>query len=146
MRDSPVSAHRESVRFRFKTNVADGVLLYGIGSQGDYLALQLKDNRLLLNINLGILSTILFIKKNNTLLNYVCLGSKMMTSLSVGSLLDDNIWHEVIIMRNRLDVIFSVDRVTIEGRIKGEFEKLDLNHEVLKLYCKICTYKISYIN
>lgn len=54
LRDSPVSAHRESIRFRFKTNVADGVLLYGIGSQGDYLALQLKDNRLLLNINLGI--------------------------------------------------------------------------------------------
>jgi hypothetical protein len=53
LRDTPVSAHRESIRFRFKTNVADGVLLYGIGSQGDYLALQLKDNRLLLNINLG---------------------------------------------------------------------------------------------
>lgn len=55
LRDSPVSAHRELIKFRFKTNVADGVLLYGIGSQGDYLALQLKDNRLLLNINLGIL-------------------------------------------------------------------------------------------
>lgn len=53
-----------------------------------------------------------------------------MTSLSVGSLLDDNIWHEVIIMRNRLDVVFSVDRVTIQGRIKGEFERLDLNREV----------------
>ncbi|KAL4092111.1 hypothetical protein QTP88_026673 [Uroleucon formosanum] len=109
LRDSPVSAHRESIRFRFKTNVADGVLLYGIGSQGDYLALQLKDNRLLLNINLG---------------------SQFMTSLSVGSLLDDNIWHEVIIMRNRLDVVFSVDRVTIQGRIKGEFERLDLNREI----------------
>lgn len=58
------------------------------------------------------------------------LGSQIMTSLSVGSLLDDNIWHEVIIMRNRLDVVFSVDRVTIQGRIKGEFERLDLNHEV----------------
>jgi len=56
-----------------------------------------------------------------------------MTSLSVGSLLDDNIWHEVIIMRNRLDVVFSVDRVTIQGRIKGEFERLDLNREVCKL-------------
>lgn len=55
-----------------------------------------------------------------------------MTSLSVGSLLDDNIWHEVIIMRNKLEVFFSVDRVTIEGRIKGEFERLDLNHEVRK--------------
>lgn len=56
-----------------------------------------------------------------------------MTSLSVGSLLDDNIWHEVIIMRNRLDVVFSVDRVTIQGRIKGEFERLDLNREVRNL-------------
>jgi hypothetical protein len=55
-----------------------------------------------------------------------------MTSLSVGSLLDDNIWHEVIIMRNRLDVVFSVDRVTIQGRINGEFERLDLNREVYK--------------
>lgn len=55
-----------------------------------------------------------------------------MTSLSVGSLLDDNIWHEVIIMRNRLDVVFSVDRVTIQGRINGEFERLDLNREVHK--------------
>jgi len=67
----------------------------------------------------------------------------MMTSLSVGSLLDDNIWHEVIIMRNRLNVIFSVDRVTIEGRIKGEFERLDLNHEVLKLINEIYAYKIA---
>jgi len=68
-----------------------------------------------------------------------------MTSLSVGSLLDDNIWHEVIIMRNRLDVIFSVDRVTIQGRIKGEFERLDLNHEVYKFKKNyfICDYKIQ---
>jgi len=36
-------------------------------------------------------------------------------------------------MRNRLDVVFSVDRVTIQGRIKGEFERLDLNREVCKL-------------
>lgn len=64
---------------------------------------------------------------------YYYLGSQIMTSLSVGSLLDDNIWHEVIIMRNRLEVMLSVDRVTIEGRIKGEFERLDLNHEVTNL-------------
>lgn len=61
---------------------------------------------------------------------YIFLGSQIMTSLSVGSLLDDNIWHEVIIMRNKLEVVFSVDRVTIQGRIKGEFERLDLNREV----------------
>lgn len=43
--------------------MADGILLYGIGSQGDYLALQLKDNRLLLNINLGTYILILFQNK-----------------------------------------------------------------------------------
>lgn len=49
----PISASRESIRFRFKTSTASGVLLYSRGSQGDYIALQLRDNRMLLNIDLG---------------------------------------------------------------------------------------------
>lgn len=49
----PISAAREAVRFRFKTSVASGVLLYSRGTQGDYIALQLRDNRLVLNIDLG---------------------------------------------------------------------------------------------
>lgn len=59
------------------------------------------------------------------------LGSDIMTSLSVGSLLDDNIWHDVVISRNRKDIVFSVDRVMIQGRIKGEFNRLNLNREVI---------------
>ncbi|XP_045526116.1 neurexin-4 isoform X1 [Pieris brassicae] len=102
----PVSASRETVRFRFKTSVASGALLYSRGTQGDYLALQLRDNRLVLNIDLG---------------------SGLLTSLSVGSLLDDNIWHDVVISRNRRDIIFSVDRVVVQGRIRGEFSRLNLN-------------------
>lgn len=53
----PISAAREIIRFRFKTSVANGILLYSRGSQGDYIALQLRENRLLLNIDLGILYT-----------------------------------------------------------------------------------------
>jgi carbohydrate-binding DOMON domain-containing protein len=49
----PISASRETIRFRFKTNYADGAILYGRGSQGDYFALQMRDNRMLLNIDLG---------------------------------------------------------------------------------------------
>ncbi|XP_044727167.1 neurexin-4 isoform X2 [Chrysoperla carnea] len=105
LRDT-ISSSREAIRFRFKTSHANGVLMYSRGTQGDYFALQLRNNRMLLNINLG---------------------SGIMTSLSVGSLLDDNIWHDVVISRNRRDIIFSVDRVMIQGRIKGEFSKLDLN-------------------
>ncbi|XP_046386690.1 neurexin-4 isoform X1 [Ischnura elegans] len=105
MRD-PIAALRESIRFRFRTNSADGVLMYSRGTQGDYFALQLKDNRMLLNVDLG---------------------SGMMTSLSVGSLLDDNVWHDVVISRNRREIVFSVDRVMIQGKVKGEFARLNLN-------------------
>ncbi|XP_077286493.1 neurexin-4 isoform X2 [Arctopsyche grandis] len=102
----PISASRESLRLRFKTSMASGVLLYSRGSQGDFIALQLKDNRLLLNMDLG---------------------SGLMTPMSVGSLLDDNIWHDVLISRNRRDVVFSVDRVITRSRLKGEFSRLNLN-------------------
>ena len=51
-----------------------------------------------------------------------------MTSLSVGSLLDDNLWHDVRIVRNRREVIFTVDRVMIRERVKGDYAQLDLNH------------------
>lgn len=105
----PIETDRHSIRFRFKTNIADGVLMYSRGTQGDFIALQLRDNRMLLNIDLG---------------------SGIMTSLSVGSLLDDNMWHDVVIARNRRNIAFSVDRVLIKGRIKGEFHRLDLNRVV----------------
>lgn len=63
------------------------------------------------------------------------LGSGIMTSLSVGSLLDDNVWHDVVISRNRRDLLFSVDRVLVRGRLKGEFNKLNLNRGVsIKIY------------
>lgn len=105
----PIETDRHSMRFRFKTNNADGILLYSRGTQGDFIAIQLRDNRMLLNIDLG---------------------SGITTSLSVGSLLDDNMWHDVLISRNRKDIAFSVDRVLVKGRIKGEFHRLDLNRAV----------------
>lgn len=105
----PVAATRETIKFRFKTSYQNGVLLYSRGTQGDYFALQLIENRMVLNVDLG---------------------AGVMTSLSVGSLLDDNIWHDVVISRNRRDIIFSVDRVMTQGKIKGEFTRLNLNREV----------------
>lgn len=105
----PIETDRHFIRFRFKTNNADGILMYSRGTQGDYIALQLRDNRMILNIDLG---------------------SGIMSSFSVGSLLDDNMWHDVLISRNRKNISFSVDRVLIKGRIKGEFHRLDLNRAV----------------
>lgn len=105
----PISASRESIKFRFKTTHANGIILYSRGTQGDYIALQLHKNKLLLNMDLG---------------------SGIMTSLSLGSLLDDNIWHDVRISRNRRDILFSVDRVIKSGRLNGEFSQLNLNRAV----------------
>lgn len=105
----PISSTRESIKFRFKTSNANGIVLYSRGTQGDYLALQLKDNRMVLNIDLG---------------------SGIMTTLTVGSLLDDNVWHDVVISRNRRDILFSVDRVVVEGKLKAEFNRLNLNRGV----------------
>ena len=41
----PVTSLRDTFRFRFKTNHENGVILYSKGSQGDYLALQMVENR-----------------------------------------------------------------------------------------------------
>ena len=102
----PVTSLRDSVRLRFKTNKENGVILYSRGSQGDYMALQLVENRLLFNINLG---------------------GRQETSMALGSLLDDNLFHEVAISRERRDIILSVDRVKIRDRIHGDFHKLNLD-------------------
>ena len=80
----PVNSLRDTFRFRFKTNKENGIILYSRGSQGDYISLQLAENRLLLNMKLG--------------------GNRE-TSITLGSLLDDNIYHDVeisrlVVMRN----------------------------------------------
>lgn len=59
-----------------------------------------------------------------------CSGSGKATSLSAGSLLDDNTWHDALVSRARRDLVFSVDRVVMRARIKGEFSRLNLNRAV----------------
>lgn len=49
----PISASRETMQFRFKTSFANGVLMYSKGTQGDFLALQLYENKMILNLKLG---------------------------------------------------------------------------------------------
>ncbi|XP_045603868.1 neurexin-4 [Procambarus clarkii] len=104
----PITSLRDHIRFRFRTTFPDAMLMYSRGTQGDFLALQLVQNRMVLNVNLG---------------------SKLLTSLSVGSLLDDNAWHDVEIRREQRNVTFLVDRVRRDDIILGDFKRLDLNQE-----------------
>ncbi|XP_021952537.1 neurexin-4 isoform X2 [Folsomia candida] len=102
----PIASRKDTIKFRFKTTSPDGTLIYSKGTQSDYFALQLLDNRLILNINLG--------------------GGQM-TSITAGSLLDDNLWHDVIIDRYLNQLSFTVDRVEVKAVIKGDFYQLDLD-------------------
>lgn len=52
------------------------------------------------------------------------------TSVTMGSLLDDNHWHSVVIERYRRNVNFTLDRHTQHFRTNGEFDHLDLDYEV----------------
>jgi len=48
-------------------------------------------------------------------------------SLSMGSMLDDNSFHEVIVSREKQDVILSVDGVRVRDKIPGDFQRLNLD-------------------
>ncbi|CAB1326276.1 unnamed protein product, partial [Coregonus sp. 'balchen'] len=52
------------------------------------------------------------------------------TSVTSGSLLDDDHWHSVIIERYRRNVNFTLDRHTQHFRTNGEFDHLDLDYEI----------------
>ncbi|KAI1289291.1 Neurexin-4 [Halotydeus destructor] len=106
----PVQSYEELIRFRFRTNFADGHILYSKGTQGDALSLRLEKNKLVLELDLG--------------------GEGTVNSISAGSLLDDNLWHEVLLTRVKRDILVTVDRVMVRHHLHGDFVRLDLNHEL----------------
>ena len=50
--------------------------------------------------------------------------------MKAGSLLDDNQWHDVEIVRDARQINFTVDRLTITNMTNGEFFQLDLDRYV----------------
>ena len=48
-----VQTREDYIRLRFKTNTADGLLVFADGNQGDYIILELVRGRLYLNLDLG---------------------------------------------------------------------------------------------
>ncbi|KAK6310717.1 hypothetical protein J4Q44_G00187720 [Coregonus suidteri] len=106
---------KDIISLKFKTTASNGVLLHGEGQQGDYISLELKRSKLLLMINLGS-------NQYGSILGH--------TSVTSGSLLDDDHWHSVIIERYRRNVNFTLDRHTQHFRTNGEFDHLDLDYEI----------------
>lgn len=61
------------------------------------------------------------------ILHITAIGANVMTSVTAGSLLDDNLWHDVTINRFLNQVSFTVDRVEVKETIKGDFQQMDLD-------------------
>lgn len=48
-----VKTREDYIRLRFRTNSADGLILFADGNQGDYVIIELVGGRLYLNLDLG---------------------------------------------------------------------------------------------
>lgn len=107
LRKKPIDAFEDHLQFRFKTPHGDGSLLYATGDEGDTMAVQLINNKLIYSVDLG--------------------ASGKVQHVSAGSLLDDNTWHDVSIDRYGRNVILSVDRVVVKQKLDGDFARLNLN-------------------
>uniref|UniRef100_A0A3Q1FVV0 Laminin G domain-containing protein n=1 Tax=Acanthochromis polyacanthus TaxID=80966 RepID=A0A3Q1FVV0_9TELE len=102
---------KDVISLKFRTTAGEGVLLHGEGQQGDYISLELHRAKLQLSSN-----------------QYGSIQGH--TSVTSGSLLDDDHWHSVVIERYRRNVNFTLDHHTQQFRTNGEFDNLDLDYEI----------------
>lgn len=107
IRKRPINAIEGHMQFRFRTHHPDANFIYATGEEGDMMAVQLINNKLVFSVDLG--------------------ASGQVQNVSAGSLLDDNTWHDVYIDYNKKTVILSVDRVVVKKRLHGDFERLNLD-------------------
>nr|XP_006124808.1 contactin-associated protein-like 5 [Pelodiscus sinensis] len=110
-----MSTFKDVVSLKFKSLQGDGVLFHGEGQRGDYITLELQKGKLALHINLG-----------DAKMRF----STSHTSVTLGSLLDDQHWHAVLIERFNKQVNFTVDRQMQHFRTKGDSDHLDIDYEL----------------
>ncbi|XP_074261053.1 contactin-associated protein-like 4 isoform X3 [Saimiri boliviensis] len=110
-----LSPIKDIISLKFKTMQSDGVLLHREGPNGDHITLQLRKGRLFLLINSGEAK----LPSTSTLVN-----------LTLGSLLDDQHWHSVLIQRLGKLINFTVDEHRHHFHAQGEFSFLNLDDEI----------------
>uniref|UniRef100_A0A8C4Z375 Contactin associated protein-like 5a n=1 Tax=Gadus morhua TaxID=8049 RepID=A0A8C4Z375_GADMO len=111
-----MSTVKDVVSLRFKSRQAEGVLLHGEGQRGDYITLELHRGRLALYLNLDERGSLW--------------GDLNTVAVSLGSLLDDQHWHSVLIERFNKQVNLTVDSHTQHFRTKGEGDSLEVDYEL----------------
>ncbi|KAI1899397.1 hypothetical protein AGOR_G00061360 [Albula goreensis] len=110
-----MSTVKDVISLKFKSQQGEGVLVHGEGQRGDYITLELHRGRLALHINL-----------DDAKLH----SSSGHLSVTLGSLLDDEHWHSVLIERFSKLVNFTVDKHTQHFRTKGEGDSLEVDYEL----------------
>ncbi|XP_071771916.1 contactin-associated protein-like 5 [Centroberyx gerrardi] len=110
-----MSTVKDVISLRFKSRQAEGVLLHGEGQRGDYITLELHRGKLALYLNL-----------DDTRLRF----SSGRVAVTLGSLLDDQHWHSVLIERFNKQVNLTVDSHTQHFRTKGEGDSLEVDYEL----------------
>ncbi|XP_047691724.1 contactin-associated protein-like 4 isoform X6 [Prionailurus viverrinus] len=110
-----LSPIKDVISLKFKTMQSDGILLHREGQNGDHITLDLRKGKLFLLINSGETK----LPSAHTLIN-----------LTLGSLLDDQHWHSVLIQRLGRQVNFTVDEHRHRFHAQGEFSYLDLDYEI----------------
>ncbi|XP_064436093.1 contactin-associated protein-like 3 isoform X2 [Mirounga angustirostris] len=110
-----VSPTKDVISLKFKTRQTDGILLHREGQNGKHITLELVKGKLILSLNSG---------HANLPSPDTCV------TLTLGSLLDDEHWHSVLIELLNTHVNFTVDRHTQHFQAKGESSYLDLDYEI----------------
>ncbi|XP_052056981.1 contactin-associated protein like 5-2 isoform X2 [Apodemus sylvaticus] len=110
-----MSTLKDVISLKFKSMQGDGVLFHGEGQRGDYITLELQNGRLALYLNLDDSKARL---------------SSIAPSALLGSLLDDQHWHSVLLERVGKQANFTVDRNTQHFRTMGETDALDIDYEL----------------
>uniref|UniRef100_A0A8C8RUE8 Contactin associated protein family member 4 n=1 Tax=Pelusios castaneus TaxID=367368 RepID=A0A8C8RUE8_9SAUR len=109
-----MSALKDVISLKFKTTQSDGILLHREGQNGDHITLELVKGKLSLFVNLG---------------DAKILSGNGEINITLGSLLDDQHWHSVLIEHFNNQINFTVDKHSHHFHAKGKFNYLDLGYE-----------------
>ncbi|KAJ8003635.1 hypothetical protein DPEC_G00150380 [Dallia pectoralis] len=109
------STVKDVISFRFKSHGAYGVLVHGEGHRGDYLTLELYHGSLVLHLNLD--DAQLYPSSGNV-------------SVGIGSLLDDQLWHSVLVKRSNKQINLTVDGHTRHLSTTGVEVSLEVDYEL----------------
>ncbi|XP_035250532.1 contactin-associated protein-like 5 isoform X1 [Anguilla anguilla] len=110
-----MSTVKDVISLKFKSQQGEGVLVHGEGQWGDYITLELHRGRLALHLNLD---------------DAKLRSGSGQVSVTLGSLLDDQHWHSVLIERFGKLVNFTVDKHMQHFRTQGEGDSLEVDYEL----------------